>query len=306
MYTDAIGRSALQCTDRLAVVPKLAVEVVLDDEPAARAGPGRERFAARRRHRDAGRVLVGRRDESGRDVAEMVGARASIVDRHCLDAQPGLPDDVSVEVESGVLHRDRGAVRLRESCAQKRQRLGGAGGDDDLPGPGVDSPGTAEVVDEGASQLVAPAHVAVAEGARRGLGERSARASQPIRDGKGRDVRRAGPKVEPGRLGRTTMFGGCTDWSEVGHLGTRPLPGEQVALSDELVVGGSHGAPRHAEILGQHSRGGQHRARGQAAALDRRAQALFEAGPPPGSCRLDVQIEARTGPRNRHGIGPYR
>ena len=160
---DVLGREALEGADGMAVVAVLGVVVVLDHDRSGAARPRDERRPPRRVEHDAGRELVGGRDEHRvrRGGDERAGDDPALVDRdrHRLEprvcdqrarAEVGRVLDADPPRAAGAQHRGRRARapprhrRTRRSApapparrgrvpGTRRARPAAAGG---RPGPG--------------------------------------------------------------------------------------------------------------------------------------------------------------------------
>ena len=120
----------LHRADGLPVEAKLAVVVVLDDEAPGLAGPVDRLRSPFCRQGRAERKLVRRREHDRVGGAELVDHRASGVDAHRRQPQPGSGDRVAVPLVPVCLGRDRARAGAAKRMAQKRQPLGEARADD--------------------------------------------------------------------------------------------------------------------------------------------------------------------------------
>jgi hypothetical protein len=92
---------------------------------------------------------------------------------------------------------------------------------------------------------------------------------------------------------------------EIGYLGAGTLPRDEIALRHELVVRGADGPAGEAQLSGQRSGRRQPRAGGEAAGAHGVAKGMLEPGPPTGRrIKVDVEVDAESGPEIGHGIGP--
>lgn len=120
---DALGVEVLQGADRLAVVAELAVVVVLQDPAAGAPSPVDDGRAPLGMQGHAERELVRGREEHGPRAAAggaQVGRAGAVrVDRERRGAQPGPGQDVPVDVEAVLVHRDRAHTALPQGGAEQ-------------------------------------------------------------------------------------------------------------------------------------------------------------------------------------------
>ena len=98
----------LQGPDRWPIVAELGVVVVLDDEPIGGARPLQQRSTAGGREHDAGRELMGGRDEHrvGSRLRERDDVDPVAVDGHGDDLDAGLPPGHDGVAQGGVFDRE--------------------------------------------------------------------------------------------------------------------------------------------------------------------------------------------------------
>ncbi len=151
--------------------------------------------------------------------------------------------------------------------------------DDHLVGVGDDTANPTEVLGDGAAQLRQAARVDVAEvSVGKGVEGGTCR-PQPCRPRKGGELGDARPEVDDGRCRTRCRDHGAIRADRGGvDDGAGALAGEQVALGEQLVVGGDDDAAGDAEIGRQCSRRWQRRARRQPSGADRVAQPAFDLG----------------------------
>jgi hypothetical protein len=161
----AFGREALQRADRSAVVAKLAVEVVLDDQPLPALGPlDQRRSALGAEHRSGGKLVSGGdHHDVGVALRELLDAQSLGVDRDRHDLQARLLDDQLVRVPAGILQRDRAHAVAAQRPAGEREALREAGADQHVLGVRGRAADAPQVVGERFAQLRNAARVAVSQ-----------------------------------------------------------------------------------------------------------------------------------------------
>ncbi len=311
---DAPGGHALQRAHRLPVVAELPVVVVLDDQAARRPRPLGQRVPAGRVQGRPGRVLVGgshhdrTRCPPG-DPGQGLGAGAAVVDRQRQHGQAGPADDLTVEFQARILHRDRGRPRGAKHPRKQRQGLDIPRGDHDLVGRREHAAGPAEVFGQRGAQLDPATRVAVAVDLRPGAAQRAPGRPQPGRDGEQRHVGPAGAQIVPRdaiRPARPSLAGRRGTLRQVAHDRARSLPHGQEPLGHQLIEGRAHGAAGQAQVGGERPGRGQPGVRSEPAGADRVPQRALEPGPPAGpGVGLQVQVDAESGPIFWHETGSY-
>jgi hypothetical protein len=243
------------------------------------------------------------------DPGQGLRAGAALVDRQRQHAQAGPADDLTVEGQAGILHRDRGRPRGAEHPGQQRQRLDVPRGDHDLAGIREHSAGPAEVLGQRGAQLDPAARVAVAEGLGPGVAQRAPGRPQPGRDREHRHVGPARPQiVSRGAIGsgRLLLAGRSGALRQLAHGRARSPPHGQESLGHQLIEGGAHRAAGQAQVSGERPGGGQPGVRSEPAGADRVPQRALETGPPAGpGVGLQVQVDAESGPIFWHETGSY-
>ena len=121
---DAVGGQALQRADRVAVVAELGVIVVLDDDPAASAGPRDQLLAAVSGEHDAGGPLVGRghQDGPGAGALERGDVDAVVVDRDRHGGEAGAAACPVVELPGPGSSKARVSTPLAASARSTSPR----------------------------------------------------------------------------------------------------------------------------------------------------------------------------------------
>ena len=287
---DAVGRQALQRSERRAVVAKLGVVVVLDHQapvarpldqrgatPAARArrpsGTGARALSAPPEHRSpqhrcpprrpARRGLPGRRRRERHDAAAGTGPRPR--SSRC----PGAAHGPAARAPAWRRRRRRSspARRRRRARAAGRRRARGA---------------------------------ARARRARRGRRTRSPAPSAARRAARAATAR-AGTRPGRGRRGRSRTAararagGTCPIACRRGrrHVGAGALARDQIALGEQLRVGVDDQPPRDLQIARQRARGGQAAAGRQRAVAHQLAQAVLQLRAPAPAAQLDRAAPGR-------------
>ena len=121
---DLLRRESLQGADRHAVVAKLGVVVVLDDQPLL-LGPLDQGGASLRREHRAGRELVRGSEQHRRGLrrGKHVDAQPALVDRDRHDLEAGLFDDQPVQMPAWILERHLLDAVSAQRSAQQREAL---------------------------------------------------------------------------------------------------------------------------------------------------------------------------------------
>jgi len=303
---DVVGVERLQRPDRAAVVPELAVVVVLDDRRTRPRGPRDERAAARGGQGHARGELVGRgeQDDVHRALAaervEQRDVRAAVVHGERGDLETGRGEHRAVGRVPVLLDGGAPGAARDERPGDEGEQVGEPVRDDDPVGVGPDPPGAAEVGGERDPQRLRTPWVAVAERGVRRVRERASRGGEPRAAGEGRRVGHAGPQVER----QAWPTGGGRGGRRADDTAPDPRPGAdaglQPALRGELGVRVGDRAARDAEVRGERARRRQARAGDEAAVEHRRAQGVLER--PRGTRRREREVEVEgTGERR---IGP--
>ena len=236
-----VGRVRLKCSDRMAVIAKLAVVVVLDDQALAALRPPDARRSPPRGEGHSKWELVGGREDGGVGVAELLHDGPLLIDGHA--PQPEAGDGGCRRDARQAVRFDRDGPRpvLAQHLAQQRESVSEARADHDPLGARAHAAGPHEVVGQGRAQLRPATWVGVVERGERRLSERAAGCAQPGRGRKGRDVGRAGAQVEAG-VGELTVESRRRSirvqrCDGGGDARPRTLARRQPTLSDELTVG---------------------------------------------------------------------
>ncbi len=161
--------------------------------------------------------------------------------------------------------------------AGERQALPEAGADHQVLGVGRRAASASQIVGQRLPQRRLAAGIAVADGVERRLAPGAAHRSQPSVAGEAEQVgqpRRevVGEPLDQRRRGGPRRVGA----DALGDPHRRPLAGLQVALGDELLVGGGDDAAGDPELRGERAAGGQPRPRLQAPLPHRVAQRPLE------------------------------
>ncbi len=302
-----LGRQRLHRADRIPVEAELAVVVVLEHQRPRRGGGAGERGAPVGGECHAGRVLVRGRHHDGGCV-HIGDPRARVVDVHARDGQPRRGGEVAEDPQRRVLEGDLADPFLPEDRGQHRQRVLVARAHDDPLRFGDDAAAAREVVRQACPEFVQTRLGGVVQRRGRNPAQHPARGGEPGLPGEEGEVRSPGAQTPPCRgLGRTRTPGcGAGRGDLVGRdRRRRALPGADVAFHGQIGVDPGHRAPREAEVGRERPGGGQGRAVRQAPGPDRAPQGLGQAPPSRGRFPVQMEVATGTGPRIRHGTGPY-
>ena len=240
--------------------------------------PFEQRSAAVAREHDAGRELVGRRDEHrvGGGRRERVDVDPLGVDRDRDELEPAPRGDLPDRRMARVLDRQPSPPGPDEDGADEADRLREARADERVLRVADDPADATQVAAERLAQLRGAADVAVGELAVGGAPESGAIRPQPLVAGKGAVVGHVRPQVvEPGLVGRERT----RPWRHLDAArddGWCVPPEPEVALGAELRVRGDDEAAGDAELGRERARRRQLGPGTEGAAPHRFAQRALE------------------------------
>ena len=191
---DPLRVEALERADGLTVVAELPVVVVLQDQAAGGAGPVDDRRAPVRVQRDPGRVLMSRRQQHGADAVhpgQVLDPRAALVDVERRDAQPGVGQQIAVDVQAVRLDRHRPHPPRLQRPGHQQQTMAEPGADHDPLRFGVHPAGPGQIARQRGAQLQPAQGVTDPEGLVRCRQQGAAGRRKPLRAGELREVGRA-------------------------------------------------------------------------------------------------------------------
>ncbi len=255
-----------------------------------------------------------RRGEQDRPRAaqrgQLAGPGAVLVQRQARDAQPGVGEQLRVEVEAVRLDGDLPDPAGAQDPAQQRQAVGEAGADHDALRVGVHPARPRQVLGQHGAQFDAAERVAVTEGVVGGGGERLAGGPEPGGSREAGQVGGAGlqvvPGTGPGRAGGGRRRAGAARRGPPGDPGPRALAGGEPALGHQFGVGVGDRVAGDAQVGGERPGGRQPGAGRQAAGAHGLPQRLHQPAAQPPADRLQMQVRTESGPGIRHANGPYR
>ena len=177
------GASPCSAPTGVAVVAQLRVVVVLDDQRVLVLGPLEQRARRSERQHDAGRELVGRRDD---DRPRTPTAASSSTSSPC--SSTAIPTGSSPAASAisrccgqpGSSTAIRSSPRARSARHSTEKPCGEAGADDRVLGLGRRASGPTEVGHQRVAQLGRAAGIAVAERVERRLAQRRSQRAQPL------------------------------------------------------------------------------------------------------------------------------
>ncbi|CAM5632765.1 hypothetical protein SBADM41S_00486 [Streptomyces badius] len=263
--------------------------------------------------RYAGGELV-RRGQQDRPRAaqrgQVAGPGAVLVQGQAGDAQPGVGEEVGVEVEAVRLDGDLPDPAAAQHPAQQCDTVGEAGADHDALRVGVRPPGPRQVLGQHGAQFGAALRVAVAEDLVGRGGERLAGGLEPGGAREAGQVGGAGlevvPGAGPGRPGGGGRRVRAARRGPLGDPGPRALAGGEPAFGDQFGVGVGDRVAGDTQVGGERPGGRQPGARGEATGAHRLPQRLHQSAAQALADRLQMQVRAESGPGIRHVNGPYR
>ena len=277
---DVLRRERLQRPGGRSVVAEVTVVVVLDDESAARNSPVEKRTPSSGGERDAERELMIRADDHRRDVVgEPLDAEAVRVDGHRHELEAGGAKDAGPPAVARILDRDPRRSRLAQHRGDREERVRRAGKDAGAIGGCEDAARAREERREPAAKRNRAIRLAVGEIRVRGLLQRRARRSQPLRAWEEREVRQVGAQVVASRRDGDVDLDGALlgrRMRDRGDRGRGTATQRQIALRRELRVRADDDAPGDAEVGGERAGRGQLPPDREAPAADERAQLPFD------------------------------
>ncbi len=272
-----LGRERLERADRPAIVAELTVVIVLDDESARAFRPSHDLDPARRAERDAGRELVGRREQYGIDRLEAADDCAVRVDGNRDGGEAGGTDDVAVRLMSDLLDRDGLGAARRQGAAGEPEELSEAARDHHALGRRDDAAHPAEVLGERRAEGGGAEVGRISELRRGGLEHRPARRGGPLAAWECGGVGDSSAQVEPSRRRRG---GGircrCDRGGPRAHPRARAHPRLEPSLGRELGVHVGDAVAGDAEVGGERARRREPGTGREAAVADRGPERAFQ------------------------------